>query len=157
MQASEILTILDSARGQRFEPVRVAQDVPEKIARIVFGVRRGAARGPRVGPSRGASTRTSPASWHILGYTGAIETGEACRRRLEEGKGYLFDAGPSSMAAAWMRGLCGGRGLQGLRRGCRRARCRRGGDVQVLPDDPGGCRAVADVTVDEAACGGEGG
>ena len=35
MQASEILTILDSAPGSRFEPVRVAQDVPEKIARIV--------------------------------------------------------------------------------------------------------------------------
>ena len=102
MEATDILATIDSAPGSRFDPVRIAQDVPEDTARIVSessdqlpGVRvvgRDAARisrRPAVGPhprlhrarSTGAPTRGFARQGYLaddlLGKTGVESTFES--------------------------------------------------------------------------------
>ena len=87
MEPSEILTTLDSAPGSRFDPVRVAQDVPEKIARIV-------SESVDELPGVDVSVDTlreypdGPLLSQVVGYTGAIDGGTLDRLKT---KGYLSD------------------------------------------------------------------
>jgi penicillin-binding protein 2 len=87
MEATEILTTLDSAPGSRFDPVRIARDVPEDTARLVAE-----SSDELPGVSVAIETRREypdgPLLAHILGYTGPID--ERTYARLQS-QGYLGD------------------------------------------------------------------
>jgi penicillin-binding protein 2 len=125
MPPATILATLDSAPGSRFDAVRVADDVPEQIARIVSE-----AGDDLPGVQVNVETRREypdgPLLAHILGYTGSIDGGTLDRLKS---KGYLADdligkAGVESTFESQLRGTYGqeeverdatGRDLQVLR------------------------------------------
>ncbi len=124
MEPSKILTTLDSAPGSRFEPVRVAQDVPEKIARIVS---ESVDELPGVDVS--VETRREypdgPLMAQVVGYTGAIDGGTLDRLKS---KGYLSDdlIGKAGVEASFESALRGTYGQELVERDA------TGRDVQVL-------------------------
>ena len=87
MDASEILTTLDSAPGSRFDPVRIAQDVPQETARLV-AESSDALPGVEVVVETRREYPDGPLLAHILGYTGPIDEGTYTRLRSQ---GYLAD------------------------------------------------------------------
>jgi penicillin-binding protein 2 len=124
IDASDILTTIDSAPGSRFDPVRVAQDVPETTARVVS---ESAAELP--GVTVVVETRREypdgPLFAHILGYTGAIDGGALERLKPS---GYLADdmIGKAGVEATFEQSLRGTYGRQLVERDA------TGKDVQVL-------------------------
>ena len=124
MEPSEILTTLDSAPGSRFDPVRVAQDVPEKIARIV-------SESVDELPGVDVSVDTlreypdGPLLSQVVGYTGAIDGGTLDRLKT---KGYLSDdiIGKAGVEASFESALRGTYGKELVERDA------TGRDVQVL-------------------------
>ena len=124
MPPSEILTTLDSAPGSRFDPVRVAQDVPEKIARIV-SESVDELPGVQVKVETRREYPDGPLMAHILGYTGRIDGGTLDRLKSQ---GYLADdlLGRAGVEASFESELRGTYGTELVERDA------TGRDVQVL-------------------------
>ena len=124
LDASDILTTIDSAPGSRFDPVRVAQDVPETTARLVSE-----SADELPGVTVVVETRREypdgPLFAHILGYTGAIDGGTLERLKPS---GYLADdmIGKAGVEATFESSLRGTYGRQLVERDA------TGKDVQVL-------------------------
>lgn len=87
MQPSDILATLDRATGSRFDPVRVAQDVPEKTARLI-SESGSDLPGVQVVIETRRQYPYGPLMAHILGYTGPIDS--AALTQLQS-NGYLPD------------------------------------------------------------------
>jgi penicillin-binding protein 2 len=87
MDPTDILTTLDSAPGSRFDPVRVAQDVPEDTARLV-AESSDELPGVEVVVETRREYPDGPLLADILGYTGPVDA--ATYERLKP-KGYLAD------------------------------------------------------------------
>ena len=124
MEPATILSTLDSAPGSRFDPVRVADDVPEKIARIV-SESGDDLPGVQVNVETRREYPDGPLLAHILGYTGSIDGGTYDRLKS---KGYLADdligkAGVESTFESQLRGTYGQELVE---------RDATGRDVQVL-------------------------
>ena len=124
MDASDILATIDSAPGSRFDPVRIAQDVPKETAQIVS---ESAADLPGVHVA--VETRREYPDGallaHVLGYTGPIDAAGYARLRS---LGYLPDdllgkAGVEVTFESQLRGTYGAEEVQ---------RDATGRDVQVL-------------------------
>jgi penicillin-binding protein 2 len=125
IQASDIIGTLDSAPGSRFDPVRIAQDVPEATARLV-AESTDELPGVQVAVETRREYPDGPLLAHVLGYTGPIDG--ATYQRLR-GDGYLQDdqigkAGVESSFEEELRGTYGidlverdatGRDIQTLR------------------------------------------
>ena len=124
MPPSEILTTLDSAPGSRFDPVRVAQDVPEKIARLV-AESVDELPGVEVKVETRREYPDGPLMAHILGYTGRIDGGTLDRLKAQ---GYLADdlLGKAGVEASFESELRGTYGTEVVERDA------TGRDVQVL-------------------------
>jgi penicillin-binding protein 2 len=123
-QPADILATLDSATGSRFEPVRVASDVPEKTAFLV-SESSSQLPGVEVVIETRRQYMTGPLMSHILGYTGQIDP--ATLARLAP-KGYLASdsigkAGLETTFETLLRGTYGQQLVQ---------RDATGADVQVL-------------------------
>ena len=124
MDPSEILATLDAAPGSRFDPVRIAQDIPEDTARLV------SESGDTLpGVAVEVETRREYPDGallaHILGYTGPVD--EATLERLA-GKGYLPDdvIGKAGVESTFESELRGTYGVELVERDA------TGKDVQVL-------------------------
>ncbi len=121
---STILETLDSAPGSRFDPVRIAQDVPEDTARLVSE-----SSDELPGVSVVVETRreypAGPLMAQILGYTGPVDA--ATLDRLK-GDGYLPDdmIGKAGIEASFETQLRGTYGSELVERDA------TGRDVQVL-------------------------
>ncbi len=124
MAPAEILTTLDSAPGSRFDPVRVAEDVPERIARIV-SESADELPGVQVKVETRREYPEGPLMAHILGYTGRIDG--ATLERLKS-KGYLADdlIGKTGVEASFESELRGTYGTELVERDA------TGRNVQVL-------------------------
>jgi len=85
--ASEILATLDTAPGSRFDPVRVASDVPAETARLV-AESSDELPGVHVVVETRREYPDGPLLAHILGYTGPVDGPTYERLRS---KGYLAD------------------------------------------------------------------
>ncbi len=142
MDPTDILATLDSAPGSRFDPVRIAQDVPEDVARLVSE-----STDTLPGVSVAVETRreypAGPLMAHIVGYTGPIDAGTLDRLKTD---GYLADdmigkAGIEATFESQLRGTYGSELVQ---------RDATGRDVQVLRTEqqavPG---ASLTLTIDE--------
>jgi penicillin-binding protein 2 len=124
MDPTEILSTLDSAPGSRFDPVRIAQDVPEQTARLV-------AESTEELPGVVVAVETrreypdGPLLAHILGYTGPIDGGTYERLRSD---GYLKDdmIGKAGVEASFEEELRGTYGMEVVERDA------TGRDIQVL-------------------------
>lgn len=121
---ADILAALDSATGSRFDPVRIAQDVPKATADVVS---ESAADLPGVHvaiETRREYTMGTLMS-HILGYTGPIDSAGYARLKSS---GYLSDdsIGKAGLEATFETSLRGTYGQQLLERDA------TGRDVQVL-------------------------
>ena len=124
MEPSEILTTLDSAPGSRFDPVRVAQDVPEKIARLV-SESVDELPGVDVSVDTVRQYPDGPLLSQVVGYTGAIDGGTYNRLKP---KGYLADdiIGKAGVEGSFESALRGTYGKEEVERDA------TGRDVQVL-------------------------
>ena len=124
MEPSDIIATLDSAPGSRFDPVRIAQDVPEDTARVVS---ESAVELPGVHVV--VETRREYPDGallaHILGYTGPIDGGTL--ERLV-GSGYLADdmIGKAGVESTFEAALRGTYGIELMERDA------TGRDIQVL-------------------------
>jgi len=124
MEASDILTTLDSAPGSRFEPVRIAQDVAETTARLV-SESTDELPGVLVSVETRRAYPDGPLLAHILGYTGPIDGPAYSRLRSD---GYLQDdmIGKAGLEATFETELRGTYGLELVERDA------TGRDIQVL-------------------------
>jgi penicillin-binding protein 2 len=87
MEPNDILTTIDTAPGSRFDPVRIAQDIPEDTARLV-SESSDELPGVQVVVETRREYPDGALLAHILGYTGPIDA--ATYERLKP-KGYLAD------------------------------------------------------------------
>jgi penicillin-binding protein 2 len=124
MEASDILASLDSAPGSRFDPVRIAQDVPQDKARLV-AESSAELPGVRVVVETRREYPDGALMSHILGYTGAIDPDTYERLRP---KGYLADdlIGKTGVESTFESQLRGTYGVQVVERDA------TGRDIQVL-------------------------
>ncbi len=124
LEAADILATLDSAPGSRFDPVRIAQDVPETTARVVSESST-ELPGVEVAVETRREYPDGALLSHILGYTGPIDGGT-----LEKLKpaGYLADdlIGKAGLEATFEEALRGTYGRELVERDA------TGKDVQVL-------------------------
>ena len=124
MEPSDILSTLDSAPGSRFDPVRIAQDVPRDAASVIS---ESATELPGVAVV--VETRREypdgPLMAQILGYTGPIDGGTLARLAP---KGYLPDdvIGKAGIESSFESDLRGTYGIDLVQRDS------AGRDVQVL-------------------------
>jgi penicillin-binding protein 2 len=124
MDASDILAIIDSAPGSRFDPVRIVQDVPKDTAQIIS---ESAAQLPGVHVT--VETRREYPDGallaHVLGYTGPIDAAGYARLKSV---GYLPDdlLGKAGIEATFESQLRGTYGSEEVERDA------TGRDVQVL-------------------------
>ena len=108
MEPNDILTTIDTAPGSRFDPVRIAQDIPEDTARLV-SESSDELPGVEVVVETRREYPDGALLAHILGYTGPIDA--ATYERLKP-KGYLADdligkAGVESTFESELRGTYG--------------------------------------------------
>jgi penicillin-binding protein 2 len=124
MEAADIIAILDSAPGSRFDPVRVATDVPETTARLISESTE-ELPGVLVAVETRRQYPDGPLLAHILGYTGPVDSGAYERLR---GSGYLPDdlVGKAGIEATFEEELRGTYGTELIERDA------TGRDVQVL-------------------------
>jgi penicillin-binding protein 2 len=87
MDASDIIATMDTAPGSRFDPVRIATDVPEKTARLVSESTE-ELPGVEVAVETRRQYPDGPLLSHILGYTGSIDGATYARLKAS---GYLED------------------------------------------------------------------
>lgn len=124
LEASDIIATLDSAPGSRFDPVRIAQDVPEDAARVVS---ESAAElpGVRVVVETRRQYPDGALLAHVLGYTGPIDGGTLAR--LAD-RGYLADdmIGKAGVESTFESALRGTYGIELVERDA------TGRDIQVL-------------------------
>ena len=124
MEPADIIATIDSAPGSRFDPVRIAADVPERTARLI-------AESTEELPGVLVTVETrrqypdGPLLSHILGYTGPIDSGAYERLR---GTGYLSDdmVGKAGVEATFEEELRGTYGRELVERDA------TGRDIQVL-------------------------
>jgi penicillin-binding protein 2 len=124
MEPADVIATIDSAPGSRFDPVRIAADVPERTARLI-------AESTEELPGVLVSVETrrqypdGPLLSHILGYTGPIDGGAYQRLR---GSGYLADdmVGKAGVEATFEETLRGTYGRELVERDA------TGRDIQVL-------------------------
>ena len=124
MDPTEILATLDSAPGSRFDPVRIAQDVPEQTARLVAESTE-ELPGVLVAVETRREYPDGPLLAHILGYTGPIDGATYLRLRED---GYLQDdmIGKAGVEATFEEELRGTYGKELVERDA------TGRDIQVL-------------------------
>jgi penicillin-binding protein 2 len=124
MEPSDILTAVDSAPGSRFDPVRIAQDVPEETARLVSESTE-ALPGVTIAVETRREYSDGPLMAHILGYTGPIDATTYTRLKST---GYLSDdmIGKAGVEASFEKELRGTYGLDLVEKDA------TGKDVQVL-------------------------
>ncbi len=124
MEASDILATLDNAPGSRFDPVRIAQDVPEDTAHLV-SESSDELPGVHVVVETRREYPDGPLLAHILGYTGSIDGGTYARLK---DKGYLADdmIGKAGVESSFEGELRGTYGIQVVEKDA------TGKDVQVL-------------------------
>ena len=121
---SEILATLDDSPGSRFDPVRVAQDVPEATARLV-SESADQLPGVQVVVETRRDYPTGPLFSQLLGYTGAIDGPTLLKLKAD---GYLPDdmIGQAGLEATFESTLRGTYGMQLVERDA------TGRDLQVL-------------------------
>jgi len=124
MDASDILATLDNAPGSRFDPVRVAQDVPEATARLV-SESTDDLPGVQVVVETRREYPEGPLMAQIVGYTGAIDGPTLARLKPQ---GYLPDdlIGKAGLEATFESSLRGTYGSELVERDA------TGRDIQVL-------------------------
>jgi penicillin-binding protein 2 len=122
--ASDILATIDSAPGSRFDPVRIAQDVPKDIARVI-SESSAQLPGVHVAIETRRDYPDGPLLAHVLGYTGPIDGAAYARLRSQ---GYLPDdlLGKAGIEATFESQLRGTYGTEEVERDA------TGRDVQVL-------------------------
>lgn len=110
MEPNDILTTIDMAPGSRFDPVRIAQDVPEDTARLV-AESSDELPGVQVVVETRREYPDGPLLAHILGYTGPIDA--ASYGRLKP-NGYLADdlVGKTGVESTFESELRGTYGIQ---------------------------------------------
>lgn len=123
-EASEILATLDTAPGSRFDPVRVASDVPDETARLV-AESSDELPGVEVVVETRREYPDGPLLAHILGYTGPIDGGAYAKLRSE---GYLADdlIGKTGVESTFESELRGTYGIEVVEKDA------TGKDIQVL-------------------------
>ena len=123
-EASEILATLDTAPGSRFDPVRVASDVPDETARLV-AESSDELPGVKVVVETRREYPDGPLLAHILGYTGPIDGGTYAKLRSE---GYLADdlIGKTGVESTFESELRGTYGIEVVEKDA------TGKDIQVL-------------------------
>ena len=121
---TEILSTLDSAPGSRFDPVRIAQDIPEDSARLV-SESTDELPGVEVAVETRREYPDGPLMSQILGYTGPID-GAAYERLRSDG--YLADdqIGKAGVETTYEEALRGTYGIDLVERDA------TGRDVQIL-------------------------
>jgi penicillin-binding protein 2 len=124
MDPADIIGILDSAPGSRFDPVRIAADVPERTARLISESTE-ELPGVLVAVETRRQYPDGPLLAHILGYTGPVDSGAYERLR---GSGYLPDdiVGKAGIEATFEEELRGTYGTELVERDA------TGRDIQVL-------------------------
>lgn len=124
MQPSDILSIVDSATGSRYDPVRIAQDVPKDTADVV-SESSSQLPGVQVAIETRRDYPTGPLMSHILGYTGPIDAASYARLQAN---GYLPDdtIGKAGLEVSFETALRGTYGQNLVERDA------TGRDVQVL-------------------------
>jgi penicillin-binding protein 2 len=124
MDPSDILATMDTAPGSRFDPVRIASDVPEKTARLVSESTE-ELPGVDVAVETRRQYPDGPLLAHILGYTGPIDGGTYTQLK---GDGYLQDdmLGKAGIEATFEEELRGSYGSELVERDG------TGRDIQVL-------------------------
>jgi penicillin-binding protein 2 len=124
IEASDIISMLDSAGGSRFDAVRIAGDVPEDVARVI-SESSAELPGVRVVVETRREYPDGPLLAHILGYTGPIDSGTL--EKLSS-SGYLNDdvIGKAGVEATFESALRGTYGVQLMERDA------TGRDIQVL-------------------------
>jgi len=110
MDETEILTTLDTAPGSRFDPVRIAQNIPEETARLV-AESSDELPGVRVAVETRREYPDGALLAHILGYTGPIDATTYERLRSQ---GYLADdlIGKTGVESSFESELRGTYGIQ---------------------------------------------
>lgn len=148
IEATDILTTIDSAPGSRFDPVRIAQDVPEETARLV-AESTDDLPGVQVVVETRREYPDGPLLSHILGYTGPIDPDTWARKRAD---GYLSDdmIGKAGIEATFEEDLRGTYGIKVVEKDA------TGREVQVLsnpqPAIPGSSlRLTIDKTIQREA------
>jgi penicillin-binding protein 2 len=123
-EASEILATLDTAPGSRFDPVRVASDVPDETARLV-AESSDELPGVKVVVETRREYPDGSLLAHILGYTGPIDGGTYAKLRSE---GYLADdlIGKTGVESTFESELRGTYGIEVVEKDA------TGKDIQVL-------------------------
>jgi penicillin-binding protein 2 len=124
MDPSDILATIDSAPGSRFDPVRIAQDVPKDTAQLVSESSQ-ELPGVHVAIETRRDYPDGPLLAHILGYTGPIDASTYAQLHAQ---GYLSDdligkAGIENTFETQLRGTYGSEEVE---------RDATGRDVQVL-------------------------
>jgi penicillin-binding protein 2 len=141
--AADIGATLDASTGSRFDPVRVAQDVPESTARLI--AESGAdLPGVEVVVEARRSYPEGTLVSQLLGYTGAVDAEELERLR---DRGYLPDdlIGKAGIEATYEAALRGTYGLEEVERDA------RGRRLQVLQTvRPPAAGASVELTIDMA-------
>jgi penicillin-binding protein 2 len=124
MEPAEILQTIDGAPGSRFDPVRIAQDVPEETARLV-SESGDALPGVHIAVETRREYPDGPLMSQILGYTGPIDAAGYARLKAT---GYLADdlIGKAGVEATFEKELRGTYGIELVERDA------TGKDVQVL-------------------------
>lgn len=124
LDPADIITTLDTAPGSRFDPVRIAQEVPEDVARLISELS-DELPGVRVVVETRREYPDRALFAHVLGYTGSIDA-ETYAARADEG--YLADdvIGRAGIESTFERELRGTFGIDLMERDA------TGRDVQVL-------------------------
>jgi penicillin-binding protein 2 len=124
MDASDIIATMDTEPGSRFDPVRIASDVPEKTARLVSESTE-ELPGVEVAVETRRQYPDGPLLSHILGYTGSIDGATYARLKAS---GYLEDdsIGEAGVEATFEEQLRGAYGSELVERDA------TGRDIQVL-------------------------
>ena len=132
-EASEILATLDTAPGSRFDPVRVASDVPDETARLV-AESSDELPGVEVVVEARRQYTDGPLLSQILGYTGPVDGGTCSKLRSE---GYLPDdlLGKTGVESKYETELRGTYGIESVERDATGEDTRCSNNQEAVPGD----------------------